>query len=60
MDGSEVADHLFTLQGRLDSFHKRHNVKGRAHKVLNWPHKQLGPESVRLTAATELLRGDAC
>ncbi|ORY64835.1 uncharacterized protein BCR38DRAFT_408599 [Pseudomassariella vexata] len=52
MDGDEVADHYFTYDGRLASFHsaqpvrRRSNAKGRAPKALTWPHRRLDPASL--------------
>ncbi|KAI2628421.1 hypothetical protein GGS21DRAFT_243312 [Xylaria nigripes] len=51
MGTDDMSDDYFTYDGRLDSFQlaqpagrRGSNAKGRAAKVLSWPHKQLEPD----------------
>ncbi|RYC63588.1 hypothetical protein CHU98_g2626 [Xylaria longipes] len=50
MEPSEMPEQYYTHDGRVASFHpakparRGSNAKGKAPKVLSWPHKQLDPE----------------
>ncbi|KAI8628206.1 hypothetical protein F5Y19DRAFT_145055 [Xylariaceae sp. FL1651] len=52
MESGEMPDQYYTYDGRLASFQssqqvarRASNAKGRAPKILSWPHKRLNPES---------------